>query len=86
MYILIVYDIKTENLMKVHKLLRMYLTWIQNSVFEGEISKSQYNIIKTKIHELIDPEIDSVIIYEIPEKYLKKEVIGIEKNSIDFIL
>lgn len=86
MYILVVYDIKTENLMKVHKLLRMYLTWIQNSVFEGEISKSQYNIIKTKIHELIDPEIDSVIIYEIPEKYLKKEVIGIEKNSIDFIL
>ena len=38
MYIIIVYDINTKRVNKVKSLLRMYLNWIQNSVFEGEIN------------------------------------------------
>lgn len=86
MYILIVYDINTKNVGKIHNFLRTHLTWIQNSVFEGEVTKAQYNTIKEKLNELIDPERDSIIIYEIPKKYIKKSIIGIEKNNIDFII
>ncbi|MDE4078672.1 CRISPR-associated endonuclease Cas2 [Methanosphaera sp. Vir-13MRS] len=86
MYILIVYDINTKNVSIIHNFLRTHLTWIQNSVFEGEVTKAQYNTIKEKLNELVDYEKDSIIIYEIPKKYVKKSIIGIEKNNIDFII
>lgn len=84
-YLIIVYDVNIERVNKVHKFLRTHLHWQQNSVFEGEVSKSQYNIILEKLKELINEETDSIIIYEIPEKYLTKKVLGIEKDPINFI-
>lgn len=86
MYIIIIYDINVKRVNKVHKYLKTYLTWIQNSVFEGEITKSQYQIIITKLKELIDENQDSIIIYEIPEKYLNNNIIGFEKNPMELIL
>ncbi|OED29512.1 CRISPR-associated protein Cas2 [Methanosphaera sp. WGK6] len=86
MYILIIYDINVHRVHKVYKFLKTYLTWIQNSVFEGEITKSQYKTIIQKLKELIDEDEDSIIIYNIPEKYINREIIGIEKNPINFIL
>jgi CRISPR-associated protein Cas2 len=86
MYVLIIYDINVERINKVYKFLKTYLNWVQNSVFEGEITKSQFNIITQKLKELIDEDTDSVIIYKIPEKYMDKQIIGVEKNPINFIL
>ncbi len=86
MYLIIVYDVNVDYVTKVHKFLRTHLHWQQNSVFEGEVTKSQYSIILNKLEELIDEEIDSIIIYEIPEKYLNKTILGIEKNPISFII
>lgn len=63
MYIIIIYDINTKRVNKVHKYLKTYLTWIQNSVFEGEVSTSQYQIITTELKKLIDEDEDSIIIY-----------------------
>ena len=40
----------------------------------------------SELFDLIDPDVDSVMIYEFPEKYLQKTILGIEKNPIDFIL
>lgn len=37
-------------------------------------------------NKLIDEDEDSIIIYKIPKKSLNIEVIGIEKNPIEFIL
>ena len=48
-YLIIVYDVNIERVNKVHKFLRTHLHWQQNSVFEGEVSKSQYNIILEKL-------------------------------------
>ena len=45
MYVIIVYDIKVERVNKVKSFLRQYLFWIQNSVFEGESSESEFKII-----------------------------------------
>ncbi|WP_296858914.1 CRISPR-associated endonuclease Cas2 [uncultured Methanobrevibacter sp.] len=85
-YLLIVYDVSVERVNKVHKYLKTYLHWQQNSVFEGEVSSSQYQRMMSELFDLIDPDVDSVMIYEFPEKYLQKTILGIEKNPIDFIL
>ncbi|WP_413827201.1 MULTISPECIES: CRISPR-associated endonuclease Cas2 [unclassified Methanobrevibacter] len=84
-YLIIVYDVNVDRVNKVHKFLRTHLHWQQNSVFEGEVTQSQYTKIMDKLKELINEETDSIFIYEIPEKYLKKHILGIEKNPINFI-
>jgi CRISPR-associated protein Cas2 len=39
MYVILVYDVGEKRVGKMLKLCRRYLNWIQNSVFEGEISE-----------------------------------------------
>jgi CRISPR-associated protein Cas2 len=39
MYVILVYDFGENRVAKMLKLCRKYLSWIQNSVFEGEISE-----------------------------------------------
>ena len=41
MYIILVYDCGEKRVGKMLKLCRQYLNWIQNSVFEGELSDAQ---------------------------------------------
>lgn len=86
MYIIIVYDVNVDRVNKVNKFLKAYLHWQQNSVFEGKVTKSQYNEIIDKLNKFTDEDEDSVIIYKFPYKYLEKRVLGIEKNPISFIL
>ncbi len=86
MYVVIVYDIGVERINKVHKYLRRVLFWVQNSVFEGELSKSELKKVKMDLDELIEKDIDSIIIFQFPEKFLKKEILGLEKNSIELII
>ena len=86
MYVVIVYDIGVERVNKVHKYLKTFLFWVQNSVFEGELSKSELKKVKIDLDELIEKDIDSIIIFQFPEKFLKKEILGLEKNSIDLII
>lgn len=38
MYVILVYDIDAKRVGKMLKLCRRYLNWIQNSVFEGELT------------------------------------------------
>jgi len=87
MFVIIVYDVATERVVKVNQYLKRYLNWIQNSVFSGEITKSQLQFIKKRLEELIEKKEDSVIIYEISnKKWLKEQLIGIEKGKKDRFL
>lgn len=86
MYLVIVYDVNINRVNKVNKFLKSYLHWQQNSVFEGKITKSQYNEIIDGIYNIINDDEDSIIVYKFPYKYLDKKVLGIEKNPISFIL
>ncbi len=87
MYVIIVYDIKVERVNKVKSFLRQHLYWIQNSVFEGDITKSQFREITTKLKEIIDVNEDSIIIFTTKtEELIKRQVIGIEKSKLDQIL
>lgn len=87
MYVIIVYDVKVERVNKVKSFLRQYLFWIQNSVFEGELTNSEFKKVNDGLREIINEECDSVIIYKfMMEESLTREVLGVEKSPIDEIL
>jgi len=87
MYVIIVYDIKVERVNKVKGFLRKHLYWIQNSVFEGEVTKSEFEKIKTGLINIIEKEEDSVIIYRFrTEDAFSRNVLGVEKAPIDGII
>ena len=66
------------------KLCRRYLNWIQNSVFEGEITNVKLKELFHEAKQIMDEEKDSVIVFKTrQEKWLDKVVIGKEKNEID---
>lgn len=82
---IIVYDINVERVNKVKGFLRKHLYWIQNSVFEGEVTKSELEEIKTCLLDIIEKKEDSVIIYRFRTEGARK-VLGVEKAPIDGIL
>jgi CRISPR-associated protein Cas2 len=87
MYVIAVYDVGQERVAKVLKLFRQYLHWIQNSVFEGEITETKLAELITKLHKNLDLDYDSVIIFKSrDERWLEKEIIGVEKNATDNFL
>ena len=87
MYVIIVYDINVDRVNKVKSFLRQHLYWIQNSVFEGEVTDSEFQVIHNGLMEIIDEEVDSIIIYKLRiAELLNREVLGIEKSPIDEIL
>jgi CRISPR-associated protein Cas2 len=86
MYIILVYDIGEKRVGKMLKLCRRYLSWIQNSVFEGEITEVKLKQLKAEANALMDQQ-DSLIIFKSrEERWLEKEVIGEERASTDQIL
>ena len=87
MYIILVYDIGEKRVGKMLKLCRQYLNWIQNSVFEGEITEVKLKELKFRASDIMKLETDSLIIfYTRQERWLEKEVVGREKSTLDNIL
>lgn len=79
-----VYDAVPKRGAKLLKYLRRHLTWVQNSVFEGEVTESELEIIKKGIKDIINLEKDSVIYYLFDsQNYHEREVLGVERNEID---
>jgi CRISPR-associated protein Cas2 len=84
MYVIVVYDAGEKRVGKMLKLCRKYLCWIQNSVFEGEITEVKLLELKQQALKIIDEEVDSFIIFKTrQEKWLEKEIVGKERQSID---
>lgn len=87
MYVILVYDINLDGtgnkvLRHVFKICKRYLTHVQNSVFEGELTKAQLNKLEIELKKWIRKDTDSVIIFKNQNKnWLKKEYLG--KNLID---
>lgn len=80
-YYIAVYDIDVKRGAKALKLFRRYLSWVQNSVFEGELSVSQAARLEAEAKALIRNE-DSIIIYEWRTKaYSERRVLGVERGA-----
>jgi CRISPR-associated protein Cas2 len=87
MYVLLVYDIREKRVGKMLKLCRRYLNWIQNSVFEGEISEVKLRELLLKSEFILNLDEDSVIIFKSrSQQWLEKEVWGQERSRLtDFL-
>ena len=87
MYVIIVYDIGEERINVIRKFLRRFLNWIQNSVFEGEITESQLVRVQNFLHKKIVIESDFIKIYIMSSnKYLSTCNIGTPKKEPTNIL
>mgnify|MGYP001102482177 CR=1 FL=1 len=87
MFVILFYDFGEKRVGKALKICRKYLTWIQNSVFEGEITEGNLKKLKYELTAKMNKETDSLIIYTFTNmKYSAREVIGIEKNPNSMFL
>ena len=69
MYVVVVYDMEAERTQKMLKFLRRYLTHVQNSVFEGDVTKGDLQEIRGYVEDTLK-EGESVIIYELSSENL----------------
>ena len=76
MYVVMVYDLEADRTQKALKIGRRYLTHVQNSVLEGEISEGDLTKLKNEIEDLLKPG-ESTIIYELSsDTLLNRTVYG----------
>jgi len=87
MYIILIYDVGVKRVAKMLKLCRQYLCWIQNSVFEGELTEVKLRELKLKLKTIMNHEEDSVIIFTSKRGYhMDKDILGKERMSTDNFL
>jgi CRISPR-associated protein Cas2 len=76
MYAIVVYDMEAHRTQKALKLGRRYLTHVQNSVLEGEISEGDLKQLRGEYEAILEPG-ESVIIYELSsDTLLNRTVYG----------
>lgn len=87
MYVIVVYDIKqVDNFSKVQrmvfKICKKYLYHVQNSVFEGTLTKYQIEKLKMELKTILRGDEDSCIIFKSRnERWLQKEIITNQKEE-----
>lgn len=87
MYVILVYDIEQKRVGKMLKLCRKYLNWIQNSVFEGEMTDVKLKELLSEAGKIMNKEKDSIIVFKSrQERWLDKMVVGKEKNELGNVI
>ncbi|MCB0535385.1 MAG: CRISPR-associated endonuclease Cas2 [Saprospiraceae bacterium] len=87
MYIIAVYDVNEKRVGRMLKLCRRYLNWIQNSVFEGEITDLGLKELIHEARQIMNEREDSFIIFSSrDERWLTKTIIGKERADVDNFL
>lgn len=87
MYVIAVYDINEKRVARMLKLCRRYLNWIQNSVFEGEITDLGLKELIHEAREVMDEREDSFIVFSSrDERWLTKTIVGKERAEVDNFL
>lgn len=66
----------------VFKICKKYLTHVQKSVFEGELTKAQLAKLKSELNKWVRSDEDTIIIFKNNnKKWLKKEFLGMDLSS-----
>lgn len=65
MFVILVYDTLAERNPLALKTCRKYLHWVQNSVFEGELSAAQYRTLTKELAARLDTAYDSIRVYTV---------------------
>ncbi len=78
MMVLMVYDVQERRCGAALKIARRYLTRVQNSVFEGELTHGNLAALKRELGAVLDLSYDSVLFYTWrDEKYTSRETLGV---------
>jgi len=83
MYVILIYDIIMDKtgpkiLRNVFKICKKYLTHIQKSVFEGNLTELEYMKLKSELNRYIRKDRDSLIVFKSRnDKWLDKEFLGV---------
>lgn len=83
MYVILVYDVLADKKgpyvsRNVFKICKKYLTHIQKSVFEGDLTELNYMKLKTELDKYIRKDKDSLLVFKSRnERWLEKEYLGI---------
>ncbi len=86
MYVILVYDIKMDDegskiWRNTFKICKRYLIHIQNSVFEGDLTKVQIASLQIELKKYIRKDKDSVILFKSRDaKWLEREMWGIQED------
>lgn len=87
MYVIMVYDVQVERVTKVLKIARRYLSWVQNSVLEGRLTRTQFLRLQKEVHQVIDEQADSVLFYTLRSEHdLRRVHLGIQKGGPQFFV
>lgn len=87
MYVIAVYDVGEKRVGKMLRLCRRYLNWIQNSVFEGEITEVKLKELIFEAKALMNEQEDSFILFKSRDsRWLDQQIIGMERMSTDNFL
>jgi CRISPR-associated protein Cas2 len=75
-YVVVVYDVRADRTRLLLNYLRRYLTHVQNSVFEGEITEGELERIHNHLGDLLNPGESTIIYTASSEAYLDRTVFG----------
>lgn len=87
MYVILIYDIPLEEKgakasRNIFKICKKYLSHVQKSVFEGELTPSLLKQLEMELANHIRSDIDSVMIFKSRnKKWLEKEFLGIDNDA-----
>ena len=82
MYIVLIYDINIDDngakaSRNIFKICKKYLTHVQKSVFEGDITPGLLQKLKIEVSRHIRKDKDSVIVFRSrDERWMQKEFLG----------
>jgi len=87
LYLIVVYDIEVERIDKVRAILKRYLFWVQNSVFEGESNEASLQSMVQEVRRVIKEDYDSIVIYEMNSpKTFKRTLLGMDLSLRGFVV
>ena len=86
MFIILAYDVASARNAKVLKICRKYLSHVQESVFEGNISESKMKNLQKELERVICTNEDRICIYRLDSlRYVSKQQIGLCRKDDIFL-
>ncbi|VEP15527.1 CRISPR-associated endoribonuclease Cas2 1 [Hyella patelloides LEGE 07179] len=64
MFVIVSYDISEDKRRtKIHDILKSFGQWMQYSLFECDLTKTEYAKLRSRLNKIINPETDSIRFY-----------------------
>ena len=86
MWVILTYDVNEKRVQVIRKTCLPYLKWLQNSVFVGEITRANLDILISKLKSKMKVEEDSIQVFILRDENLVKRIsLGLSKEFSNII-